>query len=209
MTSKTFGRPPYADETEEHEELQEGQTDILDDTIKIDSLAADGLLGVEDSLAYKIAEVEKHLHNWERWLGLAAIPVGETHRFDVDSMTPFQIDAGNDDWGAWLQIVGSEDFPITAGMVKRDAHRILIVTAERSGAITRVQIAGGEDADAAVIAGNYTEFMFITQANVKSTPVDIMTGRAPSAVKGWARCWVDGQDTGTVDFFIGVHEYPG
>lgn len=209
MTSKTFGRPPYADETEEHEELQEGQTEILSDTDKIDSLAADGLLGVEDSLAYKIAEVEKHLHNWERWIGLAAVPVGETHRFDTDSMTPFQIDAGNDDWGAWVQIVGSTDFPITAGMVKRDAHRILVVSAERAGAITRVQIAGGEDADAAVLAGNYTEFMFLTQANVKSTPVDIMTGRAPSAVKGWARCWVDGQDTGTVDFFIGVHEYAG
>ena len=41
---------------------------------KIDNLAADGLLGVEDSLAYKIAEVEKHFHNWERWIGLAAIP---------------------------------------------------------------------------------------------------------------------------------------
>jgi len=176
---------------------------------KIDDLAVDGLSGVTDSLAYMVATLEKHIHNWERWIGLAAIPVGETHRFDIDSMTPFQIDAGNDTWGAWVQIVGSEDFPITPGMVKRDAHRILIVDVERDLTLTRIQIAGGEDADAAVTAGNYTEFMVTPLKNARQSPTEIMTGRAPSAVKGWARCWVSGQDTGTVDFFIGVHEYPG
>lgn len=176
---------------------------------KIDDLAVDGLLGTEDSLAYKVAEIEKHFHNWERWLGLAAVPVGETHRFDVDSMLPFIMDAGNDTWGSWLQIVGSEDFPITPGMVKRDAHRILITDVERDLSITRIQIAGGEDADAAVLAGNYTEFMVTPQRNARSNPTDIMTGRALSAVKGWARCWVAGQDTGTVEFFLGVHEYEG
>ncbi|MCK4521612.1 MAG: hypothetical protein KAU20_03485 [Nanoarchaeota archaeon] len=180
-----------------------------DGEAKIDDLEVNGLLGVEDSLAYKVNEIEKHLHNWERWIGLAASPSGETHRFDIDSMTPFQMDAGNDTWGAWLQIVGSADFPITPGMVKRDAHRILITDVERDKQITRIQIAGGEDPDAAVLAGNYTEFMVTPQKDAKQVPVDIMTGRAGTTVKGWARCWVNGQDTGTVDFFIGVHEYEG
>jgi len=179
------------------------------DVNKIDNEAVDGLAGVPDSLAYKIHEIENHLHNWERWVGLAAVPSGETHRFDIDSMIPFQMDAGNDTWGPWLQIVGSTDFPIISGMTYRDAHRILITDVERDKVITRIQIAGGEDADAAVAADNYTEFMITPQKDAKQTPVDIMTGRAPSATKGWIRCWVAGQNTGTVDFFMGVHEYVG
>ncbi|MCK5015642.1 MAG: hypothetical protein KAS32_01105 [Candidatus Peribacteraceae bacterium] len=179
------------------------------DVNKIDAEAVDGLTGVVNSLAYKVHEIEKHLHNWERWIGLAAVPVGETHRFDIDSMTPFQMDAGNDTWGAWLQIVGSTDFPITAGMAYRDAHRILITDIERDIAITRIQIAGGEDADVAVAAGNYTEFMTTPLKNSAQLPITIMTGRALSATKGWIRCWVNGQNTGTVDFFLGVHEYEG
>jgi len=178
-------------------------------TSKIDDEVVDGLYGVNNSLAYKVHELEKHFHNWERWIGLAASPSGTQHRFDIDSMTPFQMDAGDDTWGDWLQIVGSDDFPISDGMVKRDAHRFLISDVERDTTITRVQIAGGDDADAAVAAGNYTEFMFVPLKNSSQIPVTIMTGRAASAVKGWARCWVNGQDTGTVDFFLGIHEYPG
>lgn len=176
---------------------------------KIDDKAIDGLSGVVGSLAYEVATIEKHIHNWERWIGLAAVPDGEVHRFDIDSMTPFQMDAGNDTWGPWLQIVGSEDFPIESGMTKRDAHRMLIVDTERDVQITRIQIAGGEDADAAVTAGNYTELMVVPLRGANHAPFEIMTGRAPSTMKGWIRCWVDGQDTGTVDFFLGVHEYEG
>jgi len=175
----------------------------------IDGTEVNGLLGTVDSLAYKVNTLEKHFHNWERWVGLAAIPAGETHRADIDSMTSFQMDAGNDTWGAWLQIVGSTDFPITAGMVKRDAHRILITDVERDKQITRIQVAAGEDADAAVLAGNYTEFMLTPQKDAKQVPLDIMTDRVDANVKGWVRCWVNGQDTGTIDFFIGVHESPG
>jgi len=28
-----------------------------------------------------------------------------------------------------------------------------------------------------------------------------------AGTKAWARVWVDGQDTGTVTFFLGIHEY--
>jgi hypothetical protein len=92
---------------------------IHDEADKIDVAAADGLLGVADSVAYRVADVERHLLNWERWMGLAAVPVGETHRADsiTDNPDPFQADAGNDDWGAWLQILGSSDTPVIAGNV--------------------------------------------------------------------------------------------
>jgi len=38
---------------------------------KIDNKAVDGLLGVSNSLGYRVHEIERHLHGRERWLGKA------------------------------------------------------------------------------------------------------------------------------------------
>ena len=48
---------------------------------KIDNQAVDGLLGVKDSLAYKIHEIEKHLHNREFWFGANTAPSGVASNF--------------------------------------------------------------------------------------------------------------------------------
>jgi len=88
---------------------------------KLDSAPTDGLSGVSNSLAYRVEEIEKHLHNRERWLGLAAAPNAEIHCADDGVMTP----------------------RVTAG------------------------------------------------------------------IKLFSRCWVSGQNTGTMDFFVGLHEYEG
>ena len=73
-------------------------------TSKLDDQAVNGLSGVEDSLAYKVHEIEKHLHNNEKWFGLAGTPAAETHRADRITLLPepFQVDVGNDTWGSWL-----------------------------------------------------------------------------------------------------------
>lgn len=184
---------------------------IESETDKIDSAAVDGLSGVTDSLAYKVEEIENHIHTRERWGGLAAVPVGETHRTDFDSMTAFQLDAGNNDWGAWVQIMGSNDSPVITGMTMIDMHRIMITDVERKKAITRIQFAGGEDPDAAVasIDGNYTEILCTPDNDGKQDPYEIKMNRFPAGIKGWARCKVKGQDTGKIDLFIGIHEYIG
>jgi hypothetical protein len=176
---------------------------------KLDSQPTDGLEGVEDSLAYRVHEIEKHLHNNERWIGAAAVPDGETHIADTDSMTAFQIDAGNDTWGPWLQIIGSEDTPITAGMAKFDLHRVLVSDVERRGTITRIQIASGESGAAALASGDYSEIMMLPDNQGKLDPYDLLKPRYVSGTKTWSRCWVSGQDTGTISFFCGIHEYIG
>ena len=51
-------------------------------TGKLDSAPADGLLGEPGSIAYIIAEIERHLHNTEQWFGAALVPVGDP-RLDV------------------------------------------------------------------------------------------------------------------------------
>ena len=48
---------------------------------KIDDQKVDGLEGVYDSLAYRVNEIEHHLHSFERWFGVAGTPSG-THAAD-------------------------------------------------------------------------------------------------------------------------------
>ena len=181
------------------------------DRQKIDAFATDGLGGTSNSLAYRVHEVERHSHSYERWMELASVPAGETHRADAagTGAGAFPIDAGNATWGSWLQILGSTDTPVIAGNVKYDMHRFLVSATERN-AIYVVQFAFGTSAAIALAAGAYTEVVFIPAANqVDSGPVNVQVRRAATTTKAWARCICPGQDTATLNFFIGLHEYEG
>ena len=95
--------------------------------VLIDHAATAGLAGTRNSLAYRIHEIERHLHSWERWFAAAAVAVGETHVADRinDSQTPFRLDGGNDTWGSWVQILGSTDLPVIVGRAKYDIHKLV------------------------------------------------------------------------------------
>jgi hypothetical protein len=182
------------------------------DASGISNSATGGLTGADNSLSYRIAEVDRHIHGWERWFGKADTPDGEVHVADRigTTSTPFQIDAGDDIWGEWLQILGSSDTPAVAGQVKFDLHRITVTGVERTAAIHFVQIGYGASGAAALTANTYTEFVFeptVVQGRV--APIDIITRRRDAGTKAWMRTWIVGQDTGTMDFFIGLHEYEG
>lgn len=177
----------------------------------IDSATTQGLAGVSNSLAYRVHEIERHFHSYERWLELAAVPAAETHRADPagSGAGVFQIDAGNDDWGSWLQILGSSDTPIGTGNTHFDLHRILITATERN-AIYVVQIGFAATGAASLTADTYVEAVFIPASNaVDSGPVEIQSRRIAGGTKAWARCICPGQDTATLDFMIGLHEYEG
>ncbi len=156
----------------------------------------------------EIQEVERHLHNRERWAGAAAVPSGEAHVADFDVMTPFQPDAGDDTFGAWGQALGSSDTPIVTGMTRFDPHKLFITAAERNTAIHRIQVAWGASGAAAFSAGDYTEVMFKPPgAAFISTPIGLKAKRQLSGTKVWVRIWAAGQNTGTLDMFLGIHEY--
>lgn len=181
-------------------------------TAKIDNAPIDGLLGVNESLGYVVEEIDSHIHNYERWLGAAAVPNGEIHVADTisTSKTPFVVDAGNDDWGAWLQVVGSSDLPIRSGMVQYDPHRFSIVERETINSTHAIQIAAGESGAAALAAGTYTEFISrMGGGNSRIDPVEIKLERVTAGTKLWVRNWAHGINTSTLSFFIGVHEYLG
>lgn len=182
------------------------------DSAKIDGAVVDGLSGVDNSLAYKVHEIERHFHGWERWFGLAGAPDAEVHRADRigTTTTPFQADGGNLVWGSWLQILGSSDTPANGSMAKFDLHRIQMVSVERINATYFVQVALGASGTAALESGDYTEFVFHPQSvQAQEVPVEMIMRRKDAGTKAWLRCLAVGQDTGEMDFFFGIHEYEG
>lgn len=186
-------------------------TSISDETDKIDSAASDGLGGTSNSMTYRIHEAERHLHSYERWFETAAAASGEVHVADAigSGSGAFQIDAGNDTWGSWLQVLGSSDTPAITGSVKYDPHKVQIDAAERT-ATYFIQFAFGTSGAAALTAGTYTEFTFTPQA-VAGRPAAIAIGarRHDVGTKAWMRTKCPGQNTATLDFYVGLHEYEG
>ena len=188
--------------------------DITIDTSKIDDVTVDGLAGTADSLAYKVHEIEKHHHNAEKWYGLAGTPAAETHRMDRITLLvePFQADAGNNTWGSWLQVIGSSDTPEVAGNAYIDLHRIIIVSHEHNNNVYALQFVCGESAAIAakITAEDFTETMMVSGGgNTETGPVTIKGRRLAVGEKCWIRIWAKGRNTGTLDFYIGIHEYPG
>ena len=179
---------------------------------KIDDAATDGLAGVSNSLAYRTHEVERHFHSRERWLGAAVTPSGETHVADNigTSKTAFRLDAGNNDWGAWVQTLGSSDTPVIFGSVKFDPHRVVITAVERANAVYFIQFAQGESGAAALSTGAYSDTVIqLTNTAPRGQPFVIQSRRIIAGTKAWARCLCVGQNTGTIDFYFGIHEYEG
>jgi len=186
-------------------------SNTLDQTSEIDEAATLGLLGTGNSLAYRVHEAERHMHFYERWYGAAAVPNAPAHVADRigTATTAFQADAGNNTWGAWLQVLGTTDMTVADGAYF-DPHRAMITAVERANAIHFVQVGAGASGAAALLAGTYSEFVFKpTGAASQETPVFIQSRRVAVGVPAWVRVWAVGENTGTVDFFYGAHFYEG
>lgn len=185
---------------------------VLSETEKIDNVSADGLTGVGGSVAYVISEVERHHHHYSRAFGLAAVPNGEIHRADeiTSNPAPFVVDAGNDTWGSWVQLLGSSDTPSISGKVKYDAHLVNVVAAERANVVHFIQLAAGASGTAALTAGTYSDKVFIPQsANGRPAPVPFGIRRQDAGTKLWVRVLARGADTGTLSVYLEIHEYEG
>jgi hypothetical protein len=179
---------------------------------RLDWEATDGLAGVDNSLAYRVHEIERHVHSYERWFETAAVANGEVHVADRlgTGGGAFQADAGNDDWGTWLQILGSSDTPELSGSAEFDLHRIAFVAQERNNTQYNVQIGFGASGAAALSAEAYTEFPIKTGGgNSVISPIEIQQRRNTTGTKSWLRLKCPGQNTATLDFLFGIHEYEG
>ncbi len=156
-------------------------------------------------------ESEKHVHTHEKWLGAAAVAVGETHIADRvgPAIAPFALTSGNDAFGNWVQVLGSSDTPIEAGVVLIDAHDILVTTTDSTAAFF-IQFGMGESADLAalVAAEDITEVPYIAATNNADSGVEpVLNKRVAIGSKAWARCICIGQNAKTINFYCGIHEY--
>ena len=182
---------------------------------KVDETAVDGLLGGSNSLAYKVHEIEKHFHSREIWFGEHGSRNAEVDCGVRNVMTPFQTDAGNDTWSVTpLCVIGTGDVPISTSYVKLDLHRIVVVDVEAGSDLDlhKVQIIWGSGTVASAISNDqYSDVPpFIPLRGAAFSVMEVMMPRITIGTdKVWIRHWVDGTDTGTMDFFIGFHEYAG
>ncbi len=156
-------------------------------------------------------EHDEHFHTNEKWMGVAAVPSGETHVADRlgPGIAAFALVSGNDAFGAWVQILGSSDTPIQSNKNEFDAHRVLVTTTDSTSPFL-IQVAKGESADLAakIAAEEFTEVPHIAATNNADSGIsDMKFIRADISTKVWARVICIGQTTKTINFYYGVHEY--
>lgn len=187
-------------------------TTIVNETNKVDLVATSGLAGVVNSLAYRVHEIEKHLHSRGRYWGAVAVP-DETNAIEANVGRPFVAISGADAWGAAIPICGTGDVPAVAGLVKFDAHRLLITDLDDDTSPWRIRFIYGAGTSAdAITAGQWSEEMIITNATpgnrAGGTPLDFQMPRIDVGSKMWAQVWNDSNNE-ELSFFWGAHGYVG
>ena len=199
------------------------KTDAASETASTASLVAlvRQLLSDVADVLDEAREVEEHVHSGEHWFGTrTGGAVGETQiaeRIGAGATTaeaaPLVVDAGNDDWGTWTQILGSSDTPTDSGSkVAFDLHRMRVSTSEVNSQRYLYQIALQEDAptDDPGATDVYTEGDLISQGAAPQAvagPIVIQAPRVAAGTKVWMRTWAPNQNTATLSIYIGIHEY--
>jgi len=187
-------------------------TSILDETNKIDEAATDGLSGTSNSLAYRVEEIEKHLHSRGRFWGALAAP-DETNAIEANVDRPFVAVSGNNTWGAAIPICGTDDVPIPSGLVSFDAHRLLVVDLDDDTTPWRIRFIFGTGTSAAAIsAEQWSEEMIESNAvpgnRAGGVPLNFQMMRIDIGVKMWCQVWND-TNLEELSFFWGAHGYAG
>ena len=197
---------------------------------KVDELAVDGLSGTSNSLAYRVHEIEKHLHNREYWFGQAATPVQGVTAGTKGVGVPFVTSsvATGDGFGAWLPVLGNTDTPSVSGSgnVKMDMHRMVVTDVDAGDKLPHfIQFgwsdlaATSSDADAgadALANGDTSGFITVPEKDGKSAPINVMMPRIAIGSRVLMRYKVHARNTpwalvagSDLHFFIGLHEYAG
>ena len=167
-----------------------------------------------ESMLARFEELEGHVHNWERWLCAAAVPNAGIHVADrigatATSTSPFTLTSGNDTWGNWVQLLGSSDTPVVAGMVRYDLHRILVLVANTVSPYF-IQIGFGTSGAQALTDNTFSSLVINPASNTdKTEALPFMSKQQAAGTKAWGRCWCVGSNAKTLTVMFGLHEYAG
>ena len=183
--------------------------DVIGNKTDTKSLVKDisSLVALARMAAKEAWEAEQHVHGVERWLGASE---------DI----PFLLAGANNDWGVFTQVMVPGDTPMIAGSTHFDAHRIEFADVQQLANLkpTKFQIAWSivntpdiaTAGAAAILAGNYTEFIAAPEKAGKAFPIEIMMPRmVVETYYLFMRYWCFGANAVGSDtkVFFGVHEY--
>ena len=152
-----------------------------------------------------IEVLDFHVHNKEIWLSKLAVAAGG--KVAAIGLTAFQADSNNNAWSTAIKVIDVNDTPRFAGSILFDLHRLFVADVQRTSPY-RIRILWGHTtASDAETAGDYSDLMFRANAtNSDRTPMVIMTPRIPVGIMVWVKIW-NSDSSGTLDFYIGLHEY--
>jgi len=194
------------------------------DAKKIDRVAVDGLLGVSNSLAYKVHEIEKHLHSGGRWWG-SNDAVGDSPA--EQGLLPFIVVASDTvaTFGDAVEIMdGTEDWEYGEIIAKFDPHEIFITEIGKAPLVWKMRVANSAwngtthtyaNMAEAVAANKFSDVLFkIDATNFDGFPFAFQSGRINIGSKLWCQVMnsstsADSVASRTVKFYIGSHGYSG
>jgi hypothetical protein len=114
---------------------------IVANTDVIDNAPVLGLSGIPDSLAYKVSELEKHIHNSEQVFGNA------TNFMGPDATVKFTVVGGNAAWGTELHIHDGTVIESGSTTKKFDLNTLYVVSVSAANQISVIEfLAGTTDA---------------------------------------------------------------
>jgi len=175
------------------------------------------IVNVRADIATVYAEtevIERHLHNSEIWFGLRA-PQTADNFAQRWTLAPYVATSGNNVYGTALadlaQVIGPLDTPAQAGMEFFDLHRILVIDMS-SDTLYNVRIAWGTGTfNEAIADAQFQDFAIITGTAlgnyIGGGPMDILSSRLAVGTSVWMSIWNFTNDA-TLEFQVGVHEYP-
>ncbi len=177
---------------------------------KVDNKSVDGLLGVNNSLAYKVHEIEKHFHSPEYWFGSD----GDGSMSRENNTTPWVLDSGAQNvYGTEVQIGAANDFNADiegyTAAVKIDLHKVIVTLSEVNDKTYVIQFWCGESTFAA--STFLTEVPYRTGSNAaEAQPISVMCPRFAVGCKIWARVKCDDSTANrNLSILIGIHGYKG
>ena len=194
------------------------KTDIASETVNVASLIA-----LSRKILSEAHEIERHLHNYERWIGPAAVASGEDHVADAlgevggtpaGVITSFQLTSGaNKTWGTAVQIWGATDSALilpTGRQAYFELHRLRIIDVQTNTHDWFLRIIAGASAAAGVSADTYGIIpLFVENTNKIVTPVELLDERMIAGTKLWIQLLhTSDNDAETMDLQFGVHGYP-
>ena len=173
-----------------------------------------GLAGTSNSIGYRVAEVERHLHSRERWFGKLAVQTATD--WADNTLTPYRAISGAGAYGTdpndEALVLGTADSPAIAGTVRFDFHKLMVINASQDTVYKLRIVYGSGTMAAAIAAGQFSETMFRMDPAASQVPHMAIPVQMPRGTSGATQVWIqawNATNNATVDFVIGLHEYEG